>query len=43
MHKEIRELDCEVLAALEKAYPDEIAVIREMLAAIDERCLEQAA
>ena len=43
MDMEIREIRCELLAILEKEYPTEIAVIREMLASIEEHCFDEAA
>ena len=43
MNTEIREIQCELLAALEQDYPREIAVIREMLAVIEQHCFEEAA
>jgi hypothetical protein len=43
MNREIREIRCDLLAELEKEYPTEITVIREMLAAMEEHCLDEAA
>ncbi len=43
MNTEIREIRCDLLAALEEEYPTAIAVVREMLAAIEEPCFDEAA
>ena len=43
MNTKMRDLKSAELQILEQAYPTEIAVIREMLAAIEENCFDQIA
>jgi len=37
------EIHCETLVELEREFPEEISVVREMLAEIEEQCPEELA
>ena len=43
MNTEMREIHCETLAELEQEFPEEMSVVREMLAEIGAQCPEELA
>lgn len=41
MNEKMREIKCEEISDMEREFPHEIAVIREMLAEAGEQCMEE--